>query len=391
MADKRDKDAEIKELERVLAEQKGRIFDLKNELTMSEKQIAKYKSKSEQMSKALMNAVGRADEIEYLAFQKYKMEMAQLKNFHDRWMSYYNKIIKKYPLDKDLQALADFNQKMNDIIGQPNPTSLISNQSQKQKDRDTVENNTVEPMRDNVGIEDTKPIDSNNNIHKHSKDNKIDNLVNNDKTNLSTKTPIASIADTILQSKTVELQDKELDQFVRSKGKDNANLQPNTNDTDKLSSQNSGSANVAQDNFLSELKRLSKNSQNKNFDDTLHSLADFDDILQPVGKIKQYIDRESKEWQNTSYQGVQQIQVNRTNTAPNAATSQYDKDSLYDVNNESATAQRESYSPTLANTDISDDIKTGDYGKTVQLDYQEAQNPKQKLEDIMKELGLMRD
>ena len=85
------------EYESKLAEQKNRIFQLRNELTEREKQIAAFKSKTDLISTAILNAVQKADEIEKLAAARYRDEMQQLRAFHDKWQAHYNKMLEKYP------------------------------------------------------------------------------------------------------------------------------------------------------------------------------------------------------------------------------------------------------------------------------------------------------
>ena len=64
-----------------------------------------------------MSALAKADEIEKLSAYKYAREMEQLKTFHARWLTYYAKLIKKYPLTEDLEAVKNFNDKVNRILG----------------------------------------------------------------------------------------------------------------------------------------------------------------------------------------------------------------------------------------------------------------------------------
>jgi len=280
MSDK--KEDKIKELENALAAQKERIFELKAELNAAEKEISKYKSKSDQMSKALINAVNKADEIEFLAFQKYKMEMAQLKSFHDRWMGHYNKIITKYPLDSDLKSLADFNQKMKDIIsgtGTKNSTDTIANKVQK------VENE-----------------------------------------------PIATVVPKVVTNH----------------------------------------QNMAEDNYNRENQRLGK-VPNKNFDEIVSNLSKFDDILEPITKIKSYMDRDER----ASSLDNKTITKNVSNGS--------------DIDDNACSKNKSIASDIFQSENVLPNKPVEYQNKTIILDYQEAQNPKQKLEDIMKELGLMQE
>lgn len=106
-----------KEQAAAIASQKKIIDELSEKLEKQRLKIEEYESKSKRISDALMNAVAKADEIEKLSAFKYTQEMEQLKTFHARWLTYYAKLIKKYPLTEDLEAVRSFNDKVNRILG----------------------------------------------------------------------------------------------------------------------------------------------------------------------------------------------------------------------------------------------------------------------------------
>ena len=113
-------DAYIKELkndyEKTIVEQRARIVELKKELDKAEHNIKAYKEKSGLITKAIYNAVAKSEEIERLSQLKYRQEIERLKAFHDKWLSYYNKIIERYPLDEELSAVSRFNSSMRGIL-----------------------------------------------------------------------------------------------------------------------------------------------------------------------------------------------------------------------------------------------------------------------------------
>ena len=113
-------DAYIKELksdyEKTIVEQRARIVELKKDLERAENNIKAYKEKSSLITKAIYNAVAKAEEIERLSQLKYRQEIERLKAFHDKWLSYYNKIIERYPLDEELSAVSKFNSNMRDTL-----------------------------------------------------------------------------------------------------------------------------------------------------------------------------------------------------------------------------------------------------------------------------------
>ena len=104
------------EYDSVSIAQTERIHDLKSALVETEARIKAYKEKTGLITKAIYNAVAKAEEIERLSKLKYEQEIAQLKAFHEKWMSYYNKILEKYPIDEDLIYAGKFNRQMRKIL-----------------------------------------------------------------------------------------------------------------------------------------------------------------------------------------------------------------------------------------------------------------------------------
>lgn len=102
--------------EQALSEQKQRIFDLKRDLTEAEAKLDKFREQRNAVSKALESAVSKAEEIDRLSQKKYREEMEQLRAFHDKWLSYYDHLLKKYPLDDELLSVAGFNRSMEKIL-----------------------------------------------------------------------------------------------------------------------------------------------------------------------------------------------------------------------------------------------------------------------------------
>jgi cell division septum initiation protein DivIVA len=134
-------DAYIAELkrayEKTAAEQKERIFELKSALSASERVIKSYKEKSGLVTKAICNAVAKAEEIESLSEKKYVQEIERLRAFHDKWTFYYNKILTKYPLDDELVAAAEFNSQMNRILNKlpAGDTDKVISESERQLEK----------------------------------------------------------------------------------------------------------------------------------------------------------------------------------------------------------------------------------------------------------------
>lgn len=105
-----------REYESTLLRQRERIDELKKSLSDAEKKIAKYESQKELVYKAITAALKKADDIERVSLIRYNQELAQLKSFHEKWLSYYNKIISAYPLDDELIEASKVNRKISKVL-----------------------------------------------------------------------------------------------------------------------------------------------------------------------------------------------------------------------------------------------------------------------------------
>ncbi|MDE6293597.1 MAG: hypothetical protein K2L88_03115 [Clostridiales bacterium] len=105
-----------REYEGTLLKQRERIDELKSSLAAAERKIAKYESQKELVYKAITAALKKADDIERVSLIKYNQEIAQLKSFHEKWLSYYNDIIAAYPLDDELIEASKVNRKISDVL-----------------------------------------------------------------------------------------------------------------------------------------------------------------------------------------------------------------------------------------------------------------------------------
>ena len=105
-----------REISETILEQRERITELKKQLGEAERKIAKYESQKELVYKAITAALKKADDIERVSLIKYNQEIAQLKSFHEKWMTYYNHIIEQYPLDQTLIETSRVNRKVSDVL-----------------------------------------------------------------------------------------------------------------------------------------------------------------------------------------------------------------------------------------------------------------------------------
>lgn len=105
-----------REYESTIIKQRDRIKDMLAEKEKTDKELKAYREKSNQISRAIMSAVAKAEEIEKLSHIKYNQELSRLKAFHDKWTAYYDKILEEYPLDARLAEVGEFNRRMDKIL-----------------------------------------------------------------------------------------------------------------------------------------------------------------------------------------------------------------------------------------------------------------------------------
>ncbi len=105
-----------REYESTIVKQRERIQTMLEEKEAAEKELAAYREKSSQISKAIMSAVAKAEEIEKLSHIKYNQEITRLKAFHEKWTQYYEQILDEYPLDARLAGVGEFNRRMDKIL-----------------------------------------------------------------------------------------------------------------------------------------------------------------------------------------------------------------------------------------------------------------------------------
>lgn len=131
-----------------LVEQRDRIFTLKEQLNQSEQKLAEYEAQKERIGKAIDSALSKADEIERLTRKKIARELAALRKFHKQWVEHYAKILRRYPLDDDLEKTDEVDKAMAEILGEADATPSTDMKS------DTF--NPIEMMENHLAGEEAK-------------------------------------------------------------------------------------------------------------------------------------------------------------------------------------------------------------------------------------------
>ncbi len=112
--------------EEKLSEQKDRVFSMRNELNVLNERVQLYQAKDKQISKALVYAVEKADQIEASARKLYDLELKRIGILYNKWEELAEEIEAKYgtkdgdtrvdalieEFKKGLQSICEQNQKI---------------------------------------------------------------------------------------------------------------------------------------------------------------------------------------------------------------------------------------------------------------------------------------
>jgi len=83
--------------EEKLTEQKDRVFSLKNEMGMLQERLDAYQKKDKQISKALIYAVEKAEQIENSASNLYNLEIKRIRLLYDKWYNLLMELERNFP------------------------------------------------------------------------------------------------------------------------------------------------------------------------------------------------------------------------------------------------------------------------------------------------------
>ncbi len=109
-------DEYLKRQDETLASKEERIAALSSEVESLKEELGKLEGKRELIVKAIYSAIAKAEQIEQLSKAKYDAEMARLKAFHEKWVSYYNKLLARYPMDDEMIGVSKFNAEMTEAL-----------------------------------------------------------------------------------------------------------------------------------------------------------------------------------------------------------------------------------------------------------------------------------
>ncbi len=101
-----------------LAEQKDRVFSLKNELAVMEERLNNYRDKDKQVSQALVFAVEKAEQIESNASKLYDLEVKRLRLLYKQWQDIISNIAASAVSKETIKDLQEFTKTINEVLEQ---------------------------------------------------------------------------------------------------------------------------------------------------------------------------------------------------------------------------------------------------------------------------------
>lgn len=127
--------------EEKLAEQKDRVFTMRNELDVLKNRLEVYQNKDKQISQALYFAVEKAEQIENSARKLYDLEIKRVNILYDRWKVLVEELEKSYggkSLDPKIsKMMSELKSGLDSVMAQ---NSNIVNSNIKQELKENSDN-----------------------------------------------------------------------------------------------------------------------------------------------------------------------------------------------------------------------------------------------------------
>lgn len=269
-----------------LAEQKDRVIALKNEVESLNEKLNSYAGKDEQISRALIYAVEKSEQIENNAKSVYNLEVKRINNLYARWEELLLEIESKYPdVNKNRSIKAQLNE-FKEIVSDINSKSLTFN-SKSIKDElransdnfiknilnrmDYVVNSKPLTIAESKPKKQSKPV-SNKNVEGENKNPAINNL--SDRIKKVEQKPVAEVKvaeepkKVVLPKKSFELKVKpeptELEPQRKPLPKKSFELKSEVVKTEKPQPKqdNAPKSMLAMSSISSRLSKLTGNSKN---------------------------------------------------------------------------------------------------------------------------------
>lgn len=135
--------------EEKLAEQKDRVFTLRNEVNVLKERLEGYQDKDRQISKALIFAVEKADQIENSAKKLYDLEIKRINLLYEKWNTIMGEIERVYGKNKSLDIaplIEEFRSGLDSILKQNQKITNTNVKTQIKNNSDNYIKNLLNKM-----------------------------------------------------------------------------------------------------------------------------------------------------------------------------------------------------------------------------------------------------
>jgi len=168
----------------IIKEKQSRIDELRLENFELTNKLNEFKNKEENISKALLVATTKAQEIEDLSKNKYQTEINSLKEFYNKWDNFFNELLRRYPKMEDFdtnKVLKNIQDDINNLLKTDyliEDSNLEKHEAKEilQKLKTSKKPNKKVTLKINKKIDENKIIDSENNIEFMLEHNKVNNI-----------------------------------------------------------------------------------------------------------------------------------------------------------------------------------------------------------------------
>lgn len=136
--------------EEKLSEQKDRVFSMRNEVRVLQERVDMYQTKDKQISKALVYAVEKADQIEASARKLYELELKRISILYAKWQEIVASIEEHYGTTNGVESvdalIEEFKEGLRSICEQNNKIASSSVKQDIKNNSDSYIKNLLNKM-----------------------------------------------------------------------------------------------------------------------------------------------------------------------------------------------------------------------------------------------------
>jgi len=173
--------------EEKLAEQKDRLFTMRNELNIMKERLETYQNKDKQISQALVFAVEKAGQIENSARKLYDLEIKRINILYEHWKVLIDEIEEKYGRkidDENINSMIEeFKRGLDSVIKQSVDISQSNIKQELKQNSDNYIKNLLNKMDYVINDKQKKKVEPKK---------RVEETVENEKSNIGSRLKLLS-------------------------------------------------------------------------------------------------------------------------------------------------------------------------------------------------------